>query len=501
MIQGPQGNPQYALKDKGVIDSGCSRHMIGNMSYLLDFQELNGGYVAFGGNLKGGNILGKFEGKVDEGFLVGYSVNSKAFRVFNSRTRIVQETLHVNFLENKSNVAGIGPKWLFDIDCLTRTMNYQPVTAGNQTNPNAGCQETFYADKAGDEANQQYMLFLVWSTGFTNPQNKEGDATFDRKEHDAEKHESAVNFSPSRNFEDYSKDSSNDVSAAGPIVPTTGQNYSNSTNPVSAAGLSNSNTSLTHGKSSLRDAYQPPDMVEREDSVYSDHQNVGAEANFNNLETYITEELLQFRMQIVWILVDLPLRKRAIGLQVKQKKDGIFISQDKYVAEILKKFRLTEGKSASTPIVTEKPLLMDPDGEDVDFWRTVAVKSSNDVTRLQALDDKKKVVVTEAAIKDTLHLDDAEGVDCLPNEEIFIELARMGYEKPQEPEGQSDAEEQGGAEEQGNADNAAEEPVTAILEDDVEDQSIPLPTLLTPPPQQPQDIPSTSQAQSPPPQP
>nr|GEX51949.1 hypothetical protein [Tanacetum cinerariifolium] len=63
------------------------------------------------------------------------------------------------------------------------------------------------------------------------------------------------------------------------------------------------------------------------------------------------------------------------------------------------------------------------------FWNTVAVKQSNDVTRLQALVDKKKVVVTKAAIKDTLH-DDAEGIDCLPNEDIFTALARMGYEKP-----------------------------------------------------------------------
>nr|GEW10790.1 hypothetical protein [Tanacetum cinerariifolium] len=55
-----------------------------------------------------------------------------------------------------------------------------------------------------------------------------------------------------------------------------------------------------------------------------------------------------------------------LGLQVKQKKDGIFISQDKYLAEILRKFGLTEGKSASTPIDTEKLLLKDPDGEDVD---------------------------------------------------------------------------------------------------------------------------------------
>nr|GEW86021.1 hypothetical protein [Tanacetum cinerariifolium] len=55
-----------------------------------------------------------------------------------------------------------------------------------------------------------------------------------------------------------------------------------------------------------------------------------------------------------------------LGLQVKQKKDRIFISLDKYVAEILRKFGLTEGKSASTPIDTEKPLLKDPDSEDVD---------------------------------------------------------------------------------------------------------------------------------------
>nr|GFA93925.1 xylulose kinase-1 [Tanacetum cinerariifolium] len=64
------------------------------------------------------------------------------------------------------------------------------------------------------------------------------------------------------------------------------------------------------------------------------------------------------------------------------------------------------------------------------FWTTVVVKQVNDVTRLQALVDKKKVVVTKATIREALHLDDEEGVDCLPNEENFAELARMGYEKP-----------------------------------------------------------------------
>ncbi|GJY82126.1 integrase, catalytic region, zinc finger, CCHC-type containing protein, partial [Tanacetum coccineum] len=85
--------------------------------------------------------LGKFDGKDEEGFLVGYSINNKAIKVFNSQTRKGKENLHVNFLENKLNVARQGPNWLFDIDSLINSMNYQPVTAGNQTNKNAGPQE------------------------------------------------------------------------------------------------------------------------------------------------------------------------------------------------------------------------------------------------------------------------------------------------------------------------------------------------------------------------
>nr|GEW47913.1 putative ribonuclease H-like domain-containing protein [Tanacetum cinerariifolium] len=234
----------------------------------------------------------RFEGKVDEGFLVGYSINSKAFRVFNSRTRIVQETLHVNFLENKANIVSTGPTWLFDIDSLTRTMNYQPVTEGNQSNPNVGFQEKFDAGKTGEEATQQYMLFPVWSTSSTNPQNKEGDATFDDNEHSVKHPESTVNLSPTSNalsgehdditkkrnkgkshvdyftgnrdfnkdFEDYSEDSSKYVSVAGLIVPTAGQNYFNNTNLISAAGPLNSNTSPIHGNSSFQDASQSHDL-------------------------------------------------------------------------------------------------------------------------------------------------------------------------------------------------------------------------------------------------
>nr|GFB10094.1 ribonuclease H-like domain-containing protein [Tanacetum cinerariifolium] len=122
--------PILALRDKGVIDSRCSRHTTRNMSYLSEFEELNGGYVAFGGNPKGGKITEK----------------------------------------------GSGPAWLFDIDSLTRTMNYHPVIAENQTNS--------HAEKAGEEGTYTYVLFPVLSDGSTNSKNKNKDDLVDGKEHD-----------------------------------------------------------------------------------------------------------------------------------------------------------------------------------------------------------------------------------------------------------------------------------------------------------------------------
>ncbi|GKD50958.1 ribonuclease H-like domain-containing protein, partial [Tanacetum coccineum] len=81
--------------------------------------------------------LGKFDGEADEGFFVGYSLNSKAFRVFNSRTRIVEENLHIRFIESTPNVVGSGLDWLFDIDALTRTMNHEPIVADPKSSHNA----------------------------------------------------------------------------------------------------------------------------------------------------------------------------------------------------------------------------------------------------------------------------------------------------------------------------------------------------------------------------
>nr|GEZ33646.1 uncharacterized mitochondrial protein AtMg00810-like [Tanacetum cinerariifolium] len=263
-----------------------------------------------------------------------------------------------------------GPTWLFDIDTLTKSMNYQPVIAGYQSNPSVGVQEQFDAKKAGKENVQQYVFFPLWSFGSKDPYNTASDATFAVKEPEfkVKKPESEVHVSPSssaktkkhddktkrgakgkspvelstryRNlsaeFEDFSDNIINEVNAASTLVPTVGQISTNNTNTFSVAGPSNTASNIR--KSSCINTSQlpnDPNMPELEDITYSD--DVGVEADFNNLETSIT------------------------------KQDGIFISPDKYVAEILRKFGLNDGKSASTPIDTKKPLLKDPDGEDVDI--------------------------------------------------------------------------------------------------------------------------------------
>ncbi|GJS21204.1 putative ribonuclease H-like domain-containing protein [Tanacetum coccineum] len=104
--------------------------------------------------------LGKFDGKSDEGFLVGYSVNSKAFRVYNLVTKRVEVNLHVNFLEEKPNVQGLGHRWMFDLDYLTDSMNYIPVSLQNQANP-AGSKEVIDIDVQTEEAEE---LLVVSST-------------------------------------------------------------------------------------------------------------------------------------------------------------------------------------------------------------------------------------------------------------------------------------------------------------------------------------------------
>nr|GEW96877.1 putative ribonuclease H-like domain-containing protein [Tanacetum cinerariifolium] len=80
--------------------------------------------------------LDKFDGKADEGYIVGYSASNKAYRVYNVPNQRVEETMNLRFLKEKPNVQGLGHEWYFDLNYLTDTLGYKHV----QANQSAGTQ-------------------------------------------------------------------------------------------------------------------------------------------------------------------------------------------------------------------------------------------------------------------------------------------------------------------------------------------------------------------------
>nr|GEY75128.1 putative ribonuclease H-like domain-containing protein [Tanacetum cinerariifolium] len=204
-------------------------------------------------------------------------------------------------MENKPNVAGSGPAWLFDIDSLSHTMNYHPVLAENQTNSNAGFQNTV---KVGEEGTQTYVLFPICG----DQTRKQGDKIKNKDK--GKSHVVTITRFRDLNeeFAECINNSSNEVNVAGSLVFAAGLNFTNSTNDFSATGPSNAA------------------MPNFEDLSY------------NADDVAMQEEHLQFKMQKVWILVDLPYGKRAIGTNwvYRNKKDerGIVIrNKARFVAQ------------------------------------------------------------------------------------------------------------------------------------------------------------------------
>nr|GFC16153.1 ribonuclease H-like domain-containing protein [Tanacetum cinerariifolium] len=107
--------------------------------------------------------LGKFEPKGDEGYFIRYSISSKAFRVFNKRNRRVEENLHVEFLENKAIEKGACPNWLFDIDSLTKSMNYVPVDAGINSTNFSGTKDAANQEVKKDVSSLRYIALPNWA--------------------------------------------------------------------------------------------------------------------------------------------------------------------------------------------------------------------------------------------------------------------------------------------------------------------------------------------------
>ncbi|GJU68982.1 putative ribonuclease H-like domain-containing protein, partial [Tanacetum coccineum] len=174
------------------------------------------------------DYLGKFDGKSDEGFFVGYSLNSKAFRVYNIRTRKVEENLHIRFLEDKPIIAGDGPKWLFDIDVLTKSMNYVPVVAGTNSNDSVGTEESVGTGHSSKEtgSSQDYILMPLWKDGSLfdssskNASNDEPQPSSDAGKKDDE----GVSQESGIDDQERPENSTQDVNTVGPSINTASTN-------------------------------------------------------------------------------------------------------------------------------------------------------------------------------------------------------------------------------------------------------------------------------------
>ncbi|GKB52244.1 putative reverse transcriptase domain-containing protein [Tanacetum coccineum] len=525
VVRANQGHPQK--EDQGYVDSGCSRNKIGNMSYLSNIKEFNGGYVTFRGRAKEGKItdkgtlkigkhdfevlyfvkelqfnlfsvsqmcdkknsvlftdtgcfvlspdfklayesqvllkvprknnmysvdmknivpkecltylfakvtldesmlwhsrLGRFDGKSDEGFFVGYSMNSKAFRVYNIRTRKVEENLHIRFLEDKPIIAGDGPMWLFDIDVLTKSINYVPVVIGTNSNDlvDGSLFDSFSKNASNDEP---------------QPSSDAG-----KKDDDGVNKESGIDD------QERPENSTQDINTAGPSINTASINVNTGSLNINIVSpiVTTASLEATHADffgdetkvdiSNIITTYPVPSTLNTR--VHKDHS---LDHVIDDIEA-IQEELLQFKLQQVWTLVDLPHGKRAIstkwvyrnkkyerGIVIRNKarmvaqgytqeegidydkmdvksaflygkiEEEVYVCQppgfedpefadrvykiekalyglhqaptacqDKYVDEILKKFGFSTVKTASTPMETLKPLMKDENAEDVDIF-------------------------------------------------------------------------------------------------------------------------------------
>nr|GEW82002.1 uncharacterized mitochondrial protein AtMg00810-like [Tanacetum cinerariifolium] len=356
--------------------------------------------------------LGKFDEKANEGYFVRYSVNSKAFRVFNSRTRIEEETMHITYLENKPNVAGSGSTWLFDIDTLIKYMNYKPVVTRNQSNGSSG------KARVKTIPNKDYILLPLWTQDLLLPsssKNSLGDGFNPSREEEKKD----VKDPGNEDYEDNVVDK--DIVYGGaddPNMPNLKENnYSNDDEDVGVeADMTNldSNipvspilTTIIHKdhpvEQIIGDIHSTPQTKRMTKNV----TNYAPRAWYETLSTYLLDNgfhrgqidktlfIKRFKGDILLVQVYVDdiifgstmkemctefekiMHKKFqmssigeltffLGLQVTQKGDGIFISQDKYVDEILKKFDFLTVKTASTPMEASKPLLKDENVKDVD---------------------------------------------------------------------------------------------------------------------------------------
>nr|GEW93743.1 hypothetical protein [Tanacetum cinerariifolium] len=357
-----------------------------------------------------------------------YYLNSKACRVFNSR----------RFRENTPNVVGSGPDWLFDIDALTRIMIYEPIVAGTQSNGFAGTKASDYEGQARKEIEpvKDYILLPLWTADlqFSQTPKSSHDDRFKPSSDDGKK----VDEDQSKGDECYDQEKEDNV------------NSSNNVNTVSltinAAGTNKDN-----------ELPFDPNMPGRSIRLFLPY------ASFKDFVVYqmdVKSAFLYGKIEKEVYLCQLP------GFEDPDFHGRVYkVDKALYGLHQASRAWFTLVKNASKPMETQKSLLKDEDGEEVDvhmyrsmigslmyltssrpdiifavcacaiyqvnpkFWSTAMAKTINRESQIHAWVDGKEIIINESSVRRDLRLTDKEGVDCFPNSTIFENLKLMGKPK------------------------------------------------------------------------
>ncbi|GJU39884.1 putative ribonuclease H-like domain-containing protein [Tanacetum coccineum] len=455
------GNPQMDLQDQGVIDIGCSRHMTGNMSYLTDYEEIDGGYVAFGGNPKGVKITRKVS------HIGGDKKNNVIFTdieciILSPNFKLTDENQVLLRVPRKNNMYSVDLRNIVPkggLTCLFAKATSDESKLWHRRSGHLNFKTMNKLVKGNLIRGLPSKLFENDQTCVACQKGKQHRASYPKSSHDDGSKPSSddgkkVDEDPRKDSEcnDQEKEdnvnytinaaSINEVNVVGTkwvfknkkderrnvirnkarlvaqgYTQEEGIDYDEVFAPVArieAIRLFLSYASFKEFMVYQIDAkklknHSIADRVYKVEKALYGYIQGHPRAWYETLSTYLLDNEFQrgkidktlfikrYKGDILLVQVYVDdiifgsTKKELcnafeklmhekfqmssmgeltffLGLQVQQKKDGIFISQDKYVGEILKKFGFTEVKTASTPMETQKPLLKDEDGEEVDVY-------------------------------------------------------------------------------------------------------------------------------------
>nr|GEU82956.1 uncharacterized mitochondrial protein AtMg00810-like [Tanacetum cinerariifolium] len=425
------GNPQYALQDQGIFDSGCSRHMTGNKSYLTVYQEIDGGFVAFGENTKGGKITGK-----------GIKPALSFMRSFGCPVTILNTLDHL----------------------------------GNQTNGNASTKENIDVgqDRKRTVPDQEYILLPLWTkdSQLSSTSKQTLDDGFKPSEDDEKKNAK----SPGNDVPNNAVDENIVYECADdPNKPDLEDTsiFEDLHEDVFGAEADFNNMESTFQSAFIygrieEEIYvcQPPGF-EDPDHLDKIYKNLVKDADGDDVDVHLYKSIIGSLMYLtasrpdimyaVYVYARFQVTPKVSHLHVVKRifrylkikpKLGLWYPKDSPFELVAYTDSDNAGASLDRKSTTggcqflgrrliswqcKKQTVVATSTTEAEYVAAASccgqVKTVNEDVWLQALVDGKKVIVNEASIRGALRLDDAEGTACLPNADIFEELARMGKHK------------------------------------------------------------------------